>query len=161
MRTPLYTGHFTRSPRCMSTIEGFHCTQDTSPGPQGVHNRGVPLYIKMPTPSALHSYQVSFLLPSRFTQSFNRSNLLYRVVPKKPKKVTQDIIKIVNGSFRGQSGIVYCLSRSPWSSWCQYGPHILPDRGNLPLGTFTGFKRRGMMRCVSRDWGTAPLVLPR
>ena len=24
----------------MSTIEGFHCIQDTSPGPQGVHNRG-------------------------------------------------------------------------------------------------------------------------
>ena len=28
----------------MSTIEGFHCIQDTSPGPQGVHNGGVPLY---------------------------------------------------------------------------------------------------------------------
>ena len=58
---PLYTGHFTRSPRCpqqrgstvyrtlhqvpkVSTIEGLHCIQDTSPGPQGVHNRGVPLY---------------------------------------------------------------------------------------------------------------------
>ena len=54
---PLYTGHFIRSPRCpqwrgstvyrtlhqisnVSTIEGFHCIQDTSPGPQGVHNRG-------------------------------------------------------------------------------------------------------------------------
>ena len=58
---PLYTGQFTGSPRCpqwrgftvyrtlhqvpkVSTIEGFHCIQDTSPGPQGVHNRGVPLY---------------------------------------------------------------------------------------------------------------------
>ena len=41
MRTPLYTGHSTRSPRC-PPIEGFHCIQDTSPGPQGVHNRGVP-----------------------------------------------------------------------------------------------------------------------
>ena len=28
----------------MSTIEGFHRIQDTSPGPQCVHNRGVPLY---------------------------------------------------------------------------------------------------------------------
>ena len=28
----------------VSTIEGFHCIQDTSPGPQGVHNRGVTLY---------------------------------------------------------------------------------------------------------------------
>ena len=58
---PLHTGHFTRSPRCpqswgstayrtlhqvpkVSTIVGFHCIQDTSPGPQGVHNRGVPLH---------------------------------------------------------------------------------------------------------------------
>ena len=29
----------------MSTIEGFHCIRDTSPGPQGVHNRGAPLNI--------------------------------------------------------------------------------------------------------------------
>ena len=28
----------------VSTIEGFYCIQDTSPGPQGVHNRGVLLY---------------------------------------------------------------------------------------------------------------------
>ena len=28
----------------MSTIEGFHCIQDTSLGPQGVHNGGAPLY---------------------------------------------------------------------------------------------------------------------
>ena len=28
----------------VSTIEGFHNVQDTSPGPQGVHNRGIPLY---------------------------------------------------------------------------------------------------------------------
>ena len=28
----------------VSTIEGFHCIQDTSPGPQGVHHRGVPLH---------------------------------------------------------------------------------------------------------------------
>ena len=32
----------------MSTIEGFHCIQDTSSGPQGVHNRGVPLWQIMP-----------------------------------------------------------------------------------------------------------------
>ena len=28
----------------VSIIEGFHCIQDTSPCPQGVHNRGVPLW---------------------------------------------------------------------------------------------------------------------
>ena len=31
----------------MSAIEGFHCIQDASPGPQGVRNRGVPLLYRM------------------------------------------------------------------------------------------------------------------
>ena len=34
----------------MSTIEGFHCIQDTSPGPQGIHNGGVPLYTLLSSP---------------------------------------------------------------------------------------------------------------
>ena len=34
----------------MSTIEGLHCIQDTSPGLQGVHNRGAPLYITHTVP---------------------------------------------------------------------------------------------------------------
>lgn len=52
-----------------------------------------------------------YAILSRFTQSFNRTNLQYSVIPKKPKKVIQDIIELINRSFRGQSGIVYCLSR--------------------------------------------------
>ena len=47
----------------------------------------------------------------RFTQSFNRTNLLYSVVPKKPKKVAHDIVDLINSKFKQQSGIVYCLSR--------------------------------------------------
>ena len=47
----------------------------------------------------------------RFTQSFNRTNLTYLVVPKKPKKAIQDIIELISKSFPGLSGIVYCLSR--------------------------------------------------
>lgn len=47
----------------------------------------------------------------RFTQSFNRINLKYIVLPKKPKKVVQDIISLISESFSGQSGIIYCLSR--------------------------------------------------
>jgi len=46
-----------------------------------------------------------------FTQSFNRTNLQYTVVPKKPKKVNEDIIELIRGSFSRQSGIIYCLSR--------------------------------------------------
>lgn len=47
----------------------------------------------------------------RFTQSFDRTNLKYIVVPKKPKKVIQDIIALIKQSFSGVSGIIYCLSR--------------------------------------------------
>lgn len=50
-------------------------------------------------------------LSLRFTQSFNRTNLTYLIVPKKPKKAIQDIIELITKSFQGQSGIVYCLSR--------------------------------------------------
>ena len=49
--------------------------------------------------------------PPRFTQSFDRTNLQYSVVPKKPKKIATDVITLINSSFKGQSGIIYCLSR--------------------------------------------------
>ena len=48
----------------------------------------------------------------RFMQSFNRANLKYHVKPKKPKSCTADVIALIKASFHGQSGIVYCLSRS-------------------------------------------------
>ena len=40
--------------------EGFHCIQDTPPGPQGVHSRGVPLYTGHFTRSTVYRtlYQV-------------------------------------------------------------------------------------------------------
>ena len=40
MRTPFYTGHFHQVPK-VSTIEGLHCIQDTSPSPQGVQGSTV------------------------------------------------------------------------------------------------------------------------
>ena len=40
----------------VSTIEGFHCIQDTSPCPQGVHNRRAPLYTE------------HFTMPPRYSQ---------------------------------------------------------------------------------------------
>lgn len=54
---------------------------------------------------------MKFWFYHRFTQSFDRTNLKYIVVPKKPKKVIQDIIALIKQSFSDLSGIVYCLSR--------------------------------------------------
>lgn len=47
-----------------------------------------------------------------FTQSFNRPNLTYEVrVKGKAKDTLDDIAKTINTLHKGQSGIVYCLSR--------------------------------------------------
>jgi len=47
-----------------------------------------------------------------FTQSFNRPNLMYEVRNKgKGKEVLVSMAQIINGSYKDQSGIVYCLSR--------------------------------------------------
>uniref|UniRef100_A0A7N8XRY0 RecQ-like DNA helicase BLM n=1 Tax=Mastacembelus armatus TaxID=205130 RepID=A0A7N8XRY0_9TELE len=47
-----------------------------------------------------------------FTMSFNRTNLKYAVLPKKPKKVDEDCISWIKKHYPRDSGIVYCLSRN-------------------------------------------------
>ena len=47
-----------------------------------------------------------------FTQSFNRPNLSYDVRQKgKAKDVLDSIAQTINQSYKGQSGIIYCLSK--------------------------------------------------
>ena len=47
-----------------------------------------------------------------FTQSFNRPNLSYEVRHKgKAKEVLDSIAQTINKSYKGQSGIIYCLSK--------------------------------------------------
>ncbi|CAH2982006.1 unnamed protein product [Chilo suppressalis] len=46
-----------------------------------------------------------------FLSSFNRPNLIYRIMEKKPKSINQDIATIIKEKFFRDSGIVYCLSR--------------------------------------------------
>ncbi|KAK6520890.1 ATP-dependent DNA helicase sgs1 [Arthrobotrys conoides] len=48
-----------------------------------------------------------------FKQSFNRPNLIYEVLPKiKGGQVIQDIINLIQTSYKGKCGIVYCLSKN-------------------------------------------------
>ncbi|XP_068622467.1 recQ-like DNA helicase Blm isoform X2 [Battus philenor] len=51
-----------------------------------------------------------------FLSSFNRPNLAYRILEKKPKLVNQEIAKIIKEKFFRDSGIVYCLSRKECES---------------------------------------------
>ncbi|KAL0612004.1 ATP-dependent DNA helicase Q1 [Plecturocebus cupreus] len=48
-----------------------------------------------------------------FTASFNRPNLYYEVRQKPPntEDFIEDIVKLINGRYKGQSGIIYCFSQ--------------------------------------------------
>ncbi|XP_053514905.1 recQ-like DNA helicase BLM isoform X2 [Artibeus jamaicensis] len=55
--------------------------------------------------------QLKILHPQVFTMSFNRHNLKYYVLPKKPKKVAYDCLEWIRKHHPHDSGIIYCLSR--------------------------------------------------
>ncbi|XP_045429397.1 Bloom syndrome protein isoform X2 [Pipistrellus kuhlii] len=55
--------------------------------------------------------QLKILRPQVFTMSFNRHNLKYYVLPKKPKKVAFDCLEWISKHHPYDSGIIYCLSR--------------------------------------------------
>ncbi|KAM4036580.1 LOW QUALITY PROTEIN: ATP-dependent DNA helicase Q1 [Anomaloglossus baeobatrachus] len=48
-----------------------------------------------------------------FTASFNRPNLFYEVRPKPSSSndFIEEIVKLINGRYKGQSGIIYCFSQ--------------------------------------------------
>ncbi|XP_028907286.1 Bloom syndrome protein isoform X2 [Ornithorhynchus anatinus] len=55
--------------------------------------------------------QLKILKPQVFSMSFNRHNLKYDVLPKKPKKVAFDCLSWIRKHHPYDSGIIYCLSR--------------------------------------------------
>ncbi|KAM3926064.1 recQ-like DNA helicase BLM [Leptodactylus fuscus] len=55
--------------------------------------------------------QLKMTKPQIFTMSFNRDNLKYEVLPKKPKKVAFDCVEWIKKNHPNESGIIYCLSR--------------------------------------------------
>nr|XP_033776250.1 Bloom syndrome protein isoform X2 [Geotrypetes seraphini] len=55
--------------------------------------------------------QLKMSRPQVFTMSFNRHNLKYEVLPKKPKKIALDCIEWIKKYHPNDSGIIYCLSR--------------------------------------------------
>lgn len=71
-----------------------------------------------------------------FTQSFNRPNLTYEVLPKsKGSTLLTDIANVIK-NYRNQSGIVYCLSRKT----CEKVAEALSDK----FGVKAAFYHAGM-----------------
>ncbi|XP_053575104.1 ATP-dependent DNA helicase Q1 [Bombina bombina] len=51
--------------------------------------------------------------PVTFTASFNRPNLFYEVreKPSGSHDFVEDVVRLINGRYKGQSGIIYCFSQ--------------------------------------------------
>lgn len=84
------------------------------------------------------------------TQSFNRPNLTYDVLPKKgsgPDIISQ-IADIIETSYRGKAGIVYCLSRKD----CEKVAEELADGFKVKATHYhAGMKPEDRTR-VQKDW---------
>ncbi|XP_038562165.1 Bloom syndrome protein homolog isoform X1 [Micropterus salmoides] len=80
--------------------------------------------------------QLNMTRPQVFTMSFNRTNLKYAVLPKKPKKVDEDCITWIKKHYPRDSGIVYCLSRND----CDAMAESLQRAGILALSYHAGLR---------------------
>ncbi|NWU96039.1 BLM protein, partial [Upupa epops] len=78
--------------------------------------------------------QLEMLKPQVFTMSFNRHNLKYEVLPKKPKKVAMDCLEWIKKHHPHDSGIIYCLSRHE----CDTTAAILQKEGLAALAYHAG-----------------------
>ncbi|XP_068595516.1 recQ-like DNA helicase BLM [Brachionichthys hirsutus] len=81
-------------------------------------------------------HQLNMTRPQVFTMSFNRTNLKYAVLPKKPKKVDEDCISWIKKHYPRDSGIVYCLSRKD----CDAMAESLQRAGILALSYHAGLR---------------------
>ncbi|KAM7414553.1 hypothetical protein PAMA_019392 [Pampus argenteus] len=91
--------------------------------------------------------QLNMTQPQVFTMSFNRINLKYAVLPKKPKKVDEDCISWIKKHYPRDSGIVYCLSRND----CDAMAESLQRAGILALSYHAGL-RDGDREYVQTKW---------
>ncbi|XP_059190438.1 recQ-like DNA helicase BLM isoform X2 [Centropristis striata] len=91
--------------------------------------------------------QLNMSRPQVFTMSFNRTNLKYAVLPKKPKKVDEDCISWIKKHYPRDSGIVYCLSRND----CDTMAESLQRAGLLALSYHAGLSD-GDREYVQSKW---------
>ncbi|GLD58689.1 Bloom syndrome protein isoform X1 [Lates japonicus] len=91
--------------------------------------------------------QLNMTRPQVFTMSFNRTNLKYAVLPKKPKKVDEDCISWIKKHYPRDSGIVYCLSRND----CDAMAESLQRAGILALSYHAGLSD-GDREYVQSKW---------
>lgn len=82
----------------------------------------------------------------QFSQSFNRPNLSYEVLPK-TKNVINDFAKLIKEKHAGKSGIIYCLSRKS----CEQVAQKLSDLGIRAFHYHAGMEP-AERSAVQRKW---------
>ncbi|XP_050543933.1 recQ-like DNA helicase Blm [Daktulosphaira vitifoliae] len=80
----------------------------------------------------LHQLQINGT--KLFLSSFNRPNLLYKVLPKKGKSALVDIAKLIKENYANQSGIIYCFSRKD----CDYTADFMCNEGIKAISYHAG-----------------------
>lgn len=78
----------------------------------------------------------------KFTQSFNRPNLRYKIL-KKSKSVQLDIVSFIKTHYNGQCGIIYCLSKKD----CEVMAEVL----NTKYGLKASYYHAGLAP-KDREW---------
>ncbi|XP_061451950.1 recQ-like DNA helicase BLM isoform X2 [Rhineura floridana] len=91
--------------------------------------------------------QLEILKPQVFSMSFNRHNLKYDVLPKKPKRIALDCLEWIQKYHPYDSGIIYCLSRYE----CDSVASILQRSGLSALAYHAGLTD-GTRDLVQHKW---------
>ncbi|PGH05172.1 bloom syndrome protein [Blastomyces parvus] len=84
-----------------------------------------------------------------FVQSFNRPNLMYEVLRKsRGTSVVKGIADIINNSYRGQAGIVYCLSRQS----CENVAEQLRETHKIKAAHYHAGLPSDDRKSIQKDW---------
>jgi bloom syndrome protein len=96
-----------------------------------------------------------------YSQSFNRPNLRYAVLPKKGKgrvsEFLDDVAELINSEYRNQTGIIYTLSRQN----CEQLAQILQNQYGISAHHFHASMQVDEKARVQRQWqnGTIKVVV--
>lgn len=83
------------------------------------------------------------------TRSFNRSNLFYEVRQKgKGKEDIENIASLIKDKYRGQCGIIYCLSRKT----CEDVAKALKEQHKISAHHYHAGLDPALKRQVQKDW---------
>ncbi|RPD65817.1 ATP-dependent DNA helicase [Lentinus tigrinus ALCF2SS1-6] len=92
---------------------------------------------------------------AQFRLSFNRKNLYYEVRPKKSKKCLEEIAQDIKQQYAGQTGIVYCLSRTS----CEDVAKVLREDHGISAKHYHAKMDHRDRERVQREWSEGKVLV--